>query len=284
MKILVFGGQGMAGHMIRSYINQATSNEVIYTVRRTLDRSDAIAVDVTDENKVSSLLKELKPDIVINAVGILNEQAHTQLKEAIYVNSFFPHLLAEYGQRLEFRLIHISTDCVFSGKEGNYTEASIADGVTSYAKTKYLGEVIDDRNLTIRTSIVGPELKMNGIGLFHWFLLQSGSIKGYSKVYWNGVTTLELAKAIAWCLDRNISGIAHLCAPKKISKYVLLRLFNDKFRTQGEVDIQPYDGYVNDKSLVNTRKDFTYPICDYKVMIDELKIWIQKQGGVYPYA
>jgi dTDP-4-dehydrorhamnose reductase len=284
LKILIIGGQGMAGHMIQSYIGQATSHVVISTVRKKPTSPYTITLDVTDDKKVFDLIREIQPDVVINAVGILNEQAHIHLKEAIYVNSLFPQLLANYGHRLGFRLIHISTDCVFSGKKGEYIESDVADGMSIYAKTKSLGEVTDVSHLTIRTSIIGPEIKKDGIGLFHWFMQQSGEIRGYRKVFWNGVTTLELAKTILWCLDRDLTGLVHLAATQKISKYHLLQLFNEWFREPGEVQIQPYDDYDSDKSLVNTRRDFSYPVCDYPIMMAELKSWMYTQGGKYPYA
>jgi dTDP-4-dehydrorhamnose reductase len=284
MKILILGGRGMAGHMIKDYLMEATNHKVWDTVRGPADDPRSLPLDATNESDVLEVLEKIQPDVVINAIGILNEEAIRRPKEAIYVNSLLPHLLADFGERLGYKLIHISTDCVFSGKKGNYTETDIPDGISFYAKTKSAGEIIDKANLTIRTSIVGPELKRDGIGLFHWFMGQSRGIKGFSSVFWNGVTTLELAKAIAWTLEQDIRGLVHLAAPTKISKHTLLNLFKTVFE-RATISIQPYDAIESDKSLVNTRADFSYQVPYYVDMITELKQWMdRKEREVYPYA
>jgi dTDP-4-dehydrorhamnose reductase len=284
MRILILGGRGMAGHMIKDYLMEATNHEVWDTVRGPAGGPCSLPLDATNESHVLEVLEKVSPDVVINAVGILNEEALKRPKEAIYVNSLLPHLLADFGERLGFRLIHISTDCVFSGKKGNYTETDIPDGISFYAKTKSAGEIIDEVNLTIRTSIVGPELKPDGIGLFHWFMGQSGAIKGFSSVFWNGVTTLELAKAIEWTLEQDIRGLIHLAGPTKVSKHTLLNLFKTVFE-RPDISIQPYDAIESDKSLVNTRSDFSYQVPCYVDMISELKKWMERKGReVYPYA
>ncbi|UOF90549.1 SDR family oxidoreductase [Fodinisporobacter ferrooxydans] len=283
MRILVFGGGGMAGHVIRQYLAQQTEYEVWSTIRGQSTEHHLVALDVTDEVSVISVLKMLRPVVVINAVGLLNQYAEQNRTKAIYVNGLFPHILAQYGKHLGYRLIHISTDCVFSGNRGNYTEQDIADGTTVYAKTKWLGEIDDQQNLTIRTSIIGPELKLGGIGLFHWFMQQTGEIRGYRQVFWNGVTTLELAKAIEWALNHPIAGLAHLAAPEKLSKYALLNHLKDVFAID-DVFIHPFDGIQSDKSLVNTRQDFSYQVSPYTEMLADLKVWMKLQrSGSYPY-
>jgi dTDP-4-dehydrorhamnose reductase len=269
LKILIIGGQGMAGHMIKNYLERDRSCDIWYTIRGKPKEEKAISLDITNESKTRKTLGEIKPDIVINAVGLLNAQTDQSVKEAIYVNSLFPHKLAEYGKELGFRLIHISTDCVFSGEKGGYTEKDEKDGTTVYAKTKSLGEIDDERHLTIRTSIIGPELKTNGIGLFHWFMQQKGEICGYRQVYWNGVTTLELAKVVQWVLHQPINGLVHLASSEKISKYQLLLLIQLVFKKH-DVLIKPDDKIKSDKSLLNTRDDFSYKVPSYKKMIEEL--------------
>ncbi|SEN11941.1 dTDP-4-dehydrorhamnose reductase family protein [Lihuaxuella thermophila] len=283
MKVLIFGGHGMAGHMIKDYLQYATDHELWYTVRQKVDESNGISLNVKNESEVKDVLARVKPDVVVNAVGILNNDAAQRPFEAIYVNSLFPHQLARLGHQLGFRLVHISTDCVFSGKRGNYTEYDLTDGETVYAKTKSLGEVVDDVNITIRTSIIGPELKQDGIGLFHWLMNQTGEILGYRQVFWNGVTTLELAKAIAWLMPRSISGLVHLAAPEKISKYVLLKMLQEVFG-RDDLIIKPSDHLVSDKSLIQTRSDFSYQVSSYSRMLVELKQWMETQRKRnYPY-
>lgn len=281
MKVLIIGGQGMAGHMIRRYLEQNSPNDQIwYTLRGEPKDKKALQLDVMNESEMRSILHSLNPDVVINATGLLNDQANQNVMEAVYVNSLLPHRLAEFGKELVFRFIHISTDCVFSGEKGEYKETDEKDGLTVYAKTKSLGEVEDEKNLTIRTSIVGPELKTNGIGLFHWFMKQKGEIFGYRQVFWNGVTTLELAKAVKWVISKNLYGLVHLAAPKKISKYDLLTLFKEVY-DRNSIIIRPLDSMHSDKSLVNTRVDFDYPVPNYKDMVIELKEWMETSNDYY---
>ncbi|WP_110927975.1 dTDP-4-dehydrorhamnose reductase family protein [Bacillus massiliglaciei] len=282
MKVLIIGGNGMAGHMIKDYLSLIPSIDIYYTVRGKTQEKNGFTLDILNPHHFESLVQLLKPDAVINAAGLLNTNAEKKLQEAIYVNSLFPHLLTTLGKKYHFRTIHISTDCVFSGKKGDYLESDERDGTTVYAKTKSLGEIVDQDNVTIRTSIIGPETKKEGIGLLHWFLNQKGTIKGYRHVYWNGVTTLELAKAVVWILENDIRGLVHLTGNKKISKYQLLCLLKSQF-DRDSVIIEPDDVYQSDKSLMNTRRDFAYQTPEYSKMIQELKEWMD-QGSSTQYS
>ncbi|MEC0267528.1 SDR family oxidoreductase [Paenibacillus anseongense] len=275
MKLLIIGGRGMAGHMLKSYFTRQHKGDVWTTVR-SADPADprAVALDVRNDEHLRHLLKQIQPDAVINAVGLLNEEARTRQAEAIYVNSLFPHRLAEFAEHYGFRLFHISTDCVFSGSRGDYTESDLTDALSVYGKSKSLGEVIGPNVLTIRTSIIGPELKQNGIGLFHWFMQQKGDIQGYRKVFWNGVTTLELAKAIDWCFQHPIDGLVHLAGQPKLSKYDLLKLIQQQFHHDA-VTIHANDEFLSDKSLISTRADFNYPVSSYPQMIADLHAWME---------
>jgi dTDP-4-dehydrorhamnose reductase len=284
LKVLIIGAQGMAGHMIKNYVCQTTEWEVWHSAREQNRESQGIVLDVTNVAEVLAAIKKIRPDVVINAAGILNKDAERSVYDAIKVNSLFPHQLVEFGKLYDYRVIHISTDCVFSGERGDYTEADTKDGTTVYAQTKSLGEVVDPKNLTLRTSIIGPELKSDGIGLFHWFMRQKGEIQGYRQVYWNGVTTLELAKAVVWSIDRGVAGLAHLSSPQKIAKFELLQLLRQVFQ-RTDVAIRPYDGVQSDKSLVNTRTDFDYPVPSYFDMLTQLIDWMDGPcGGVYSYG
>jgi dTDP-4-dehydrorhamnose reductase len=153
-----------------------------------------------------------------------------------------------------FKLIHISTDCVFSGDRGGYGENDFRDGDTAYARTKALGEVINDTDLTLRTSIIGPELKPNGTGLLHWFLVQKGEIKGYTKAFWSGVTTLELAKVVHQCIEQKITGLINVTMTPKISKFDLL-VECQKIWNHADVSVIPDEAYECDKSLISFRAD-----------------------------
>jgi dTDP-4-dehydrorhamnose reductase len=273
MKILILGGKGMAGHAITSYFQQKPEYTVFYTSRDPKDTS-SIYVDVTDLTKLEEIIETIKPDITINCIGILNDHASNNNKLAFQVNSLLPHQLVKLTERCQGKLIHISTDCVFSGSKGNYTEDDIPDGTSVYAQSKQLGEILSNKHLTIRTSIIGPELKEDGIGLFLWFMQQNGVIKGYEKVWWNGVTTLELAKAIEVMIKQNVTGLYHLGSEKKISKFKLLKLIQEVFE-KNNVKIIPDSNIVLDRTIKSIRTDFQYTIPSYKKMLLELKDWMQ---------
>lgn len=275
MKILILGGQGMAGHMIAAYFLKKPQYHVFYTSRDPND-PNGIYLDVTHSKSLEELIDTLKPDITINCVGILNEHASHNPTLAFQVNSLLPHQLVKLTERYQGKLIQISTDCVFSGEKGDYTEEDPPDGTSIYAQSKQGGEIISDRHLTIRTSIIGPELKENGIGLFLWFTKQTGKIKGYEKVLWNGVTTLELAKAIEEMIKNDITGLYHLNADKKISKYALLKLIQEIYEKK-DVEIIPDATIKLDRTIKNTRTDFKYPVPSYQEMLLELRDWMKNE-------
>ncbi|MFJ8070896.1 dTDP-4-dehydrorhamnose reductase family protein [Peribacillus sp. NPDC096447] len=275
MKVLVLGGQGMAGHVIKEYFTQDPKYQVTYTSRDPNDKK-GLYLDVTDVTSLEEIMDKVKPDITINCIGILNEHASDNTKLAFQVNSVFPHQLVKLTERNNGRLIHISTDCVFSGTKGDYTEDDVPDSSTIYGQSKHLGEIISEKHLTIRTSIIGPELKENGIGLLLWFMKQKGEIKGYEKVLWNGVTTLELAKALDTMIQKNITGLYHLGSEEKISKFALLKLISEIFE-KNDLEIIP-DSFINlDRTIKNTRNDFQYKLPTYEEMLVELRDWMKKK-------
>jgi dTDP-4-dehydrorhamnose reductase len=214
-------------------------------------------------------------DYIINSVGILNKTAEDNPDRAILINSYLPHFLEKVTENHKTKIIHISTDCVFSGKKGAYVETDLRDGIGFYAQTKALGELINNKDLTIRTSIVGPDLNKTGIGLFNWFIKQNGSVNGYTKAFWSGVTTIQLAKSIKEIINLNIpiTGLMHLTNNDKISKYNLLILFKKIFELNN-IDVEESHTYEVDKSLINTRNDYFINIPSYEQMIIEMKEWI----------
>lgn len=276
MKMLIFGSEGMAGHMIANFFADKPDIE-LYTSSRRAGGDRHIQLDVRDRMKVEEVIGSLKPEVIVNCTGILNQMAEEHPEVAFEVNGMFPHQLAKLADRYGGRLIHISTDCVFSGDRGRYQEGDQPDGTTVYARSKMLGELIGSDHLTIRTSIIGPELKKDGIGLFHWFMQQTGTMNGFTKAMWNGVTTLELAKAIEAAIADGISGLYHLTAPEIVSKHELLMKIKSIFGKE-DVEILPTDVPVIDRTLVNTRTDFVYEVPGYDVMLQEMKDWIDHHG------
>ncbi|MEF3354555.1 SDR family oxidoreductase [Paenibacillus sp. GYB006] len=275
MKLLIIGGQGMAGHMMVQYFKQQGHHTVFYTSRNKKDPNGLI-LDVNDIHSVDLLVKAVHPDVIINAVGILNQYAEKNIIQAYHVNGFLPHRLANLADQIGAKLIHISTDCVFKGdRSGGYTEEDLPDGETIYAITKSLGEVCSPGHLTIRTSIIGPEVRKNGIGLMHWFFQQKGVVQGYAKARWNGVTTLMLAKVVDEYMTSKVSGLIHLAHPEPVSKYELLLFFKEIWDLK-ETVIVPNSTFVQDRTLAVTREDVNPPLPSYRDMLKELKEWIQQ--------
>jgi len=280
MKILIVGSKGMAGHIIYNYFKENSNFTIVDIARGTAFHTPTYQLDVTNFEALRHILIDEKPNFVINCIGVLNQYAENHPDNAILLNSYLPHFLAKNGNELNYKLIHISTDCVFSGKEGGYTEDSYKNGTGFYATTKALGEVAYGENITLRTSIIGPELKNNGIGLLDWFLNQKGDINGFSNAFWTGITTLELAKAILEAIHQDISGLHHLVNDKKVNKYELLNLFKKTFE-RSDINIISNSDYYVDKSLIRTNFDFNYQVADYEVMMQELKEWISNHPNLY---
>lgn len=275
MKVLVIGGNGMAGHMMVRYFRK-TGADVWYTVRRLSGGIGELKLDATDLDAAAETVGRVCPHLVINCVGVLNQDAERRPKEAYLVNGLLPHWLARAAEAAGGRLIHISSDCVFLGDRGGYRESDRPDGVSAYARTKALGEVHDPRHLTIRTSIIGPEIRPDGIGLLRWFLQQKGTVNGYARVLWNGVTTLELARAVEYAAGRpEIGGLVHLTAPRIVSKLELLGMFREAFGWD-DVTIRPSDEPRIDRTLVRERTDFDYMPPDYPEMLAELADWMRE--------
>ncbi len=267
-KILILGSTGMLGHQVVNYFLNFKEYEVIDISFRNKFREETIILDVTNRDLLIKTVTKINPDFIINCIGILVNSANSNVANAIYINAFLPHILKDIAKNINAKLVHISTDCVFSGSKGEYVETDKRDGKDTYAKTKILGEVIDDTNVTLRTSIIGQELKSNGEGLFHWFMNQSGTINGFTKAIWSGVTTLELAKAIKWAIENDITGLYHVTNNQSINKYDLLNLF--KKYTKKDIEIIAVDGKKVDKSFVDTRAEINYVIPDYDLMVKEM--------------
>ena len=280
--IIVLGANGMAGHVITTGLREDINNyNVISVARSSSEIKPTIILDVSDFVGLKSLIDSSNPDVIINCIGLLNKTAEDNPEQAVLINSYLPHFLESTTKNTKTKVIHISTDCVFSGEEGAYTESSFKNGHGYYAQSKALGELNNSKDLTFRTSIIGPELNQNGIGLFHWFANQNGEINGYTKAFWTGVTTIELLNAIKVVLENDLVGLYHLVHSEKISKFNLVNIFNKVFNAG--LSIIPYDGYSVDKSLVNTRSDFSFIVKDYQDMIVEMKEWILTHKELYPH-
>jgi len=195
-KVLILGSGGMLGHMVYTYFKALNKYEIIDASFPQKAFSESTLLDVTNKTELELYIDRNKPDILINCIGILLKGSEEDPSNAIYLNAYLPHQLSRLLNSYGGKLIHVSTDCVFTGNKGSYVEADFKDARDTYGLSKSLGEVNNDHDLTLRTSIIGPELKEKGEGLFHWFINQTGEINGFTKMIWGGVTTLELAKVI----------------------------------------------------------------------------------------
>jgi len=284
-KILILGCTGMLGHVLMNEFSQKGSFEVFGTTRNTYANPDFhvyTSADACDICGIENLLKSLKPDIVINAIGIIK-----QLPEAadsiisIKINSLFPHEVAAICEKISVRLIHISTDCVFSGRKGNYNENDFADADDLYGRSKYLGEVKYPNCVTLRTSIIGHELR-GKFGLIEWFLGSENLIKGYTSAIYTGFPTIELAHIIADIVipNQSLSGLYHVSS-NPISKFDLLTLVAHVYGK--EIEIEPFDMIRDNKSLDSSlfRKVTGYTPPSWEILIDNMHRAYIKNRNMY---
>ena len=270
----------MIGHQVFNYLKTNCVFELYNVSYRKKLLDDSILLDARSEETFVKYIESISPNYIINCIGVLIKGSDSDPENAIFLNSYLPHRLSRIAVDLNAKLIHISTDCVYSGeKDSPYCETDEKDGKGVYAKTKGTGEVTTNNHLTLRTSVVGPELKSDGEELFHWFMNQSGSISGYTNAIWSGVTTLELAKAVEWSINENITGLYHITNNASISKYDLLELF--KSHTKKNINITPVEGNKIDKSFVDTRKLINYIIPSYDNMIADMIDLISRNRSLY---
>lgn len=281
-KIIILGANGMAGHILTKGLSEKNSGyHIISVARNDSIIKPSVMLDVTNFDNLKRLIESESPDVIINCIGILNETAENNPDQAILLNSYLPHYLEALTKNTTVKIMHISTDCVFSGKEGSYLESSPKNGIGFYAQSKALGEINNSKDLTFRTSIIGPELNENGIGLFHWFVNQNSEVQGFEKVFWTGVTTMELLSAVKQAISEDLRGLYHLVFEREISKFELLNIINNEFSLG--LNIIPNDKYSADKSLINSRRDFKFNVKSYEEMIKEMRSWVIINKELYPH-
>ncbi|CRM43716.1 dTDP-4-dehydrorhamnose reductase [Pseudomonas sp. 24 E 13] len=262
MKILVLGVTGMLGSAVFKYIASHTSHSVFGTMRgrggrKYFDEKYAenfySDVDVLDYETLVGVFEQARPDVVINCVGLIKQLA--QAKDPLStlpLNSMLPHRLSKLCALIGARLVHVSTDCVFTGEKGMYLESDISDAVDLYGKSKFIGEIQDQPHaITLRTSIIGHELASSA-SLVDWFLSQEGAVKGFTKAIFSGVPTSELARIITDFVIPNpqLFGLYHVSA-EPIDKFTLLNEIAKIY--EKKIDIVPDDHLAIDRSLDSTR-------------------------------
>lgn len=279
-KIMILGSGGMLGHMVYHYLKSLGKYRIVdvsFPVKLT---NESKVLDVTNVDELEAYIIDEKPDILINCIGILLRGSQEDPSNAIYLNAYLPHQLSRILRKNGGKLIHMSTDCVFTGEKGNYIETDFKDARDIYGLSKALGEVVNEHDLTMRTSIVGPELKEKGEGLFHWFMNQIGIINGFTKMIWGGVTTLELAKTIDAAIDQNITGLIHITNGQPFSKFEMISMFKEIWN-KGNLIIHEVEGKQADKSLKSIRTDFKYVVPSYGEMFQEQFNWMRLHEELY---
>ena len=263
-KVLILGGSGMLGHKMFQLLGARFPKT--YATVRSSDSADLLksvglhneqrmikGIDVLEPLALSSLIAKLGPDVIVNCVGIVKqrEQASDSIA-SIKTNALLPHQLSEMYQEAGARLIHFSTDCVFDGVRGAYTEGDVSNATDLYGRSKLLGETTADSSLTLRSSIIGRELASYD-SLLEWFLAQNrGQVKGFKKALYAGITTNQMARLVGDLIEEHpkLSGMYQVSGPW-ISKYDLLMIVRDKFNL--EIEIEPDNEVTIDRTLVGDK-------------------------------
>ena len=281
MNILVLGGNGMLGHRLALTL-QEQGHQVLATERssvafRRLTVPTCFGVQATVAS-LEPVIRDCEPDVVVNCIGVVKQRLAIHDTQTIAINALWPHQLYELCRHARARLIHISTDCVFSGLKGYYNETDIPDPVDLYGRSKLLGEVFGKDCLTLRTSIIGLELSRS-TGLIEWFLSREGTVRGFTQAIYSGLTTSELSRLIAQVIveHQGLCGVWHV-ASAPIDKYSLLVDLSRKL--SAGVIIHPDDSVVCDRSLsaeaFQTKTGYEPP--DWDTMLTELAGLIQARS------
>lgn len=268
-KILILGAGGMLGYATYRYLSNLGYNVIGST--KTRKRGRLVCLDATEEPGLAEFLRHTGPDIIINCAALLAGPSGERKSEAVRLNAWLPHYLAEYCEGHSAYLIQVSTDSVFSGKTGGYRENAPSDTDTFYGRSKYLGEIQRENALTIRSAFWGMDINPQGTGLFQWFMRQQGTVGGYARAYFNGVSNLEFARFAEKAIEGRFTGIYHLCARNVLSKYEFLCLQKQVF--QRNVEIERQNQVCIDRSLHCTRQDIPYEQKTFEQMMQELKDW-----------
>ncbi len=278
MRVLILGVYGMLGHKL--FISLGKRFDVLGTCRNIrhewcefLPAERLVSgVDAAHPETVRRAIEGIRPDVVINCIGIVKQiEDAKRFIPSIQINALFPHQLAEYCHDAAARLIHFSTDCVFSGTRGMYAPDDFSDAEDLYGRTKYLGEVRQDGCVTIRSSLIGRELD-RGTGLVEWFLRQRGRhIKGYRNAIFSGFTTHEMGNIVTMllCEHADLSGLLQ-AASEPISKYRLLTMMRDCMSL--DIEIEADDDFICDRSLdgMDFLRCTTYAVPSWEAMIHQL--------------
>lgn len=278
-KICVIGSKGMLGHILCRYLKDKGYNIL------EICRDNFNIKDKNDIYLMINYIKENKCNIIINCIGLLVKASEDNPQLAKLINTNLPHLLEDEFFDTKTKIIHISTDCVFTGINSglpfSYSEVNFPNETSIYGKTKAEGEIYNTKDLTIRTSIIGPEISNHKLGLFEWFMSQKTECNGYKNVYWNGVCTIELARIIEIIIRerKNLWGLINIGTIEKFSKYELLCLIAETFNK--DINIIPIDYEKNINKTLKSDFKYNIKIKNYKDQLTDMKNWINKNKSLY---
>ncbi|MBR6055414.1 MAG: sugar nucleotide-binding protein [Bacteroidales bacterium] len=279
MRVFVIGCNGLIGHVIALYFKER-GHVVSGYDPELADFVPQYRGSYYSGSQIEAAIKEFKPDAIINCTAVVNQTAEDNKAEAAYINTYFPHLLEGLTAQTGIVVVHRSTDCIFSGAKGQYVLEDTPDATSFYARTKAVGELDNNKDITIRVSLIGPALKDDDGSLLNWYLKQQGSVNGYMNAIWTGLTTLEYAKTVENLLNQNAHGVFQAAPDSPVSKFQLISLF-EKYFPAGR-SIVPVNNKRVDKSLVPFWGNYHIKIKDYEPQIIEMKEWIESHPDLYP--
>lgn len=277
-RVLILGSTGMKGHVIYQTF-QERGYQVYGLASHPHPQFVDYVMDVSNEHEFRFFLRKNEFDIIINAIGILVEESKNDVVSATYLNALLPQIIYESINTEKTLFVHLSTDCVFSGLNGPYSESDIPDGSRPYDITKRLGEKLHHNVLIVRSSVIGPELTSSTKGLFNWYLLSEGDINGYTNVLWNGLTSFEFARELYRVIQEKNLGIIHLYSNQSISKYELLFKCNVIFEQSKRVEMS--QGPLTTNKSLHSKINRPSKL-DYETMLIEVRDKI-KSNSIYSH-
>lgn len=289
MRFLVLDADGIVGHVVCLRLAEMghSVSGLYWRGGRALPALQEAGVeleryDPRDLAGLAGLVSPSERDVLVNCERLLIAPCGEDPADAMRINALLPHFLERVAAGTPCRVFQLSTDCVFAGNTGPYSECSVPDGSRPYDLSMAAGELCDPKNLTLRMSIVGPDPDPAGTGLLNWFMAQIGPVRGFSGAMWTGLTTLELARVVSACGEAGTSGLVHMVPPSSISKLDLLRLFSRELRG-GEVEIDPEDSYCVDKTLLFDGSLAPCEPAPYEEQVAEMAAWARTHAELYPH-
>ena len=286
MRLLIIGCNSVLGQVVSLYCVQQGHDVDGLDSKRIYEYGFShfyqLEINKNNSMEIYAVIKNSDYDAIINCSALLIQDSNDTPDLARFINSEFPHILEDMTKYTKTIVVHRSTDCIFSGKKGGYSLKDEPDGYSVYAKTKAAGELNNDKDITIRTSLIGPDRNVVAPDLFGWFNNLRGDVKGFANSIWTGLTTIEYAKEALFLIEKKAHGVFQCVPDKSISKYELLVLFEKYFSRNR--NIIKVENERNDKSLLQEIGNYGLSIPSYEEQIKEMKEWIIKQYnslGIY---